>query len=203
MMASATQRIQPRPPSASLTLPSAQPLYLAKGARIPQPTSMPRFIDSVTGKPMITPWPMYESEGEKLRARPQVNEARAASQILKDARPEVVARQVAAKDVKDGHRKDDGEKQTRELRKRGFTARLVRVRGWVQRLPTDCEARAGRKAEAKGSPARVAHALEFDALLFVGKLVDVEGVVVVVRVVLAVMHGEGPVAPALARRGRS
>lgn len=66
MMARAIQRIHPRPPSESLTFPGAHPWSLANGARTAQPTSMPRFMLNVVGKPMMIPWPMYDSEGENL-----------------------------------------------------------------------------------------------------------------------------------------
>ena len=48
--------IQPRAPFVDEdTLPGAQPACFEMGERIPQPTSIPRFMDSVTGKPIMIP----------------------------------------------------------------------------------------------------------------------------------------------------
>lgn len=66
MTASATHRIQPRAPVAmSPTGPGLQPESFASGERTPHPTSMPMFMLSAMGKPMMIPWPTYERLGLK------------------------------------------------------------------------------------------------------------------------------------------
>lgn len=66
MIANATQRIHPRAPSSvDDTGPGAQPAFFDKGESTAHPTSMPTFIETVTGKPMMMPWPIYDSDGVK------------------------------------------------------------------------------------------------------------------------------------------
>lgn len=211
MMASAIQRIQPRPPSASLTLPGAQPSCLARGARTPQPTSMPRFIDSVVGKPMMMPCPMYDRDGEKLCVRAsEGGRSPSATGPLEGERGQGRAgRRTSTGSRSRGGRPERQRRAWQRRRGRGGSQTVGSqgargVRWAVSRKAKGCSTRnthgqagAGRKAEAERAPAGAAHALELHALLLALVLV----VRTVVRALLPVVHGQRPVVASAARGG--
>jgi hypothetical protein len=70
--------IQPRAPVVDEeTGPGAQPRCFDSGESTAQPTSMPRFMAMVTGKPIMTPCPTYDNDGVNLyRSADHIQEVR-------------------------------------------------------------------------------------------------------------------------------